>query len=66
MTDSSIKISTTAVPDEFPKTYVGCITLPFGGVLSTGRQRMSRTSARRDATRLARSLADDPDYPLDL
>ncbi len=66
MNDITIKISTTAVPDEFPKIYVGCVTLPSGSVLSTARPRGSRTSARRDATRLARSLADDPDFPLDL
>jgi hypothetical protein len=66
MNDITIKISTTSIPDEFPKIYVGCVTLPSGSVLSTGRPRGSRTSARRDATRLARSLADDPDYPLDL
>lgn len=66
MTDNTIKISTRPVPDEFPETYVGHVTLPSGGIFSTGRPRTSRSSARRDATRLARSLADDPDFPLDL
>jgi len=66
MNDITIKISTTSIPDEFPKIYVGCVTLPSGSILSTARPRSSRTSARRDATRLARSLADDPDFPLDL
>jgi hypothetical protein len=66
MNDTTIKISTKPVPDEFPATYVGCVTLPSGSILSTCRQRTSRSSARRDATRLARSLADDPDFPLDL
>ena len=59
-----LKLSTHRDTSDFPDIYVGQVTLPSGQVLSTHRVRTSRSSARRDAARLARSLLDDPDCPI--
>lgn len=52
------------VDDEATPGFVGIVVLPGGNDISSGVPRKSRTSARLDATRLAASIAMDPDWPL--
>ena len=61
-----LKLTTVRDTSDFPDVFVGCVTLPSGQILSTHRMRTSRSSARRDAAKLARSLLADPDVPLGL
>ena len=52
------------VDDEPTRGFIGVVFLPGGNDISSGVPRKSRTSARLDATRLAASIAMDPDWPL--
>jgi hypothetical protein len=61
---SPLKVGTIRDSSDFPDVYIGRVTLPSGHTISTQRMRTSRTSARRDATRLAHSLLEDPDCPI--
>ena len=60
-----MKVTTRKIEDEDPTGgYVGIVVLPGGNDISTCVLRKSRSSARRDATRLAASISRDPDFPI--
>lgn len=65
MNSFGMKVTTRKIVDEDPTPgFVGVVVLPGGDDISSGVPRKSRTSARLDATRLAASIAGDPDWPL--
>lgn len=62
-----ITISTRKLPDDGPgDAFVGVVHWPSGAETFTRGWRRSRRGARADATRLATSLAGDPDVPVEL